>query len=180
MTVKGHGGFEAEGVAGAQAGGFEDGGIAVLLVLVIGEEFHGHAGGGVAENEFHAVFAGVAGANDCEGDHHHVALDFKVVAFEITGWIREEGIEHFDDFGALEGDHGGSEGFVFDFDVGWEVAFEVGEDLFAVGGVADHEPVAAVVIEAGDDDVVENAAGFIADEGVKALAFDAFGDVAGD
>ena len=53
---------------------------------------------------------------------------------------------------------------------------EPGEEFFAVGGVADHEPVFFV---AGDDDVVEDAAGGVADQGVHGLAGDAFGDVAG-
>ncbi len=164
VAVEGHAGFEAEGVACAEAGGFED----LVFTIAFEEVVDGEVGGGVPADDFRAIFAGVSGAEDGELDDHHVAHVFEVVAFDVGEGIGEDIVEELDGFWALNGDHGGFAGFVIEIYAVEADGVEVSEKFFTVGGVADHIPGAAAgvggFVDAGDDDVVEDAAGVVADE----------------
>ena len=105
-------------------------------------------------------------------------MDGEVVAAEVGDGFGEEVVEEADGLGALDGDHRGFEGLIFERKrclTPFLFGGEVGAEFFAVAGVADHEPV---VLAARDDDVVEEAAGFVADEGVHGLAVERPGEIA--
>lgn len=168
VAVEREAGFEAEGVAGAEAAGFE------IEVGLDGdgfflEEFDRHGDGGCGEDDLDAVFSGVSGAGDDDFHDHHV-FNGKAESLEFCEFFRDLGDE-VHDHRALDGDHGGLCGAVLELDLEIPVfddGLHMSGDLLAVGSVDDDEEV--VVVESHDDDIVEDTTGFITHEGVAALA----------
>lgn len=164
VAVEGVCHFEAEGVAGAEAAGGGSGG---------DEFFKSGDAEGCGGEEFVAVLASVAGAAEdfpgCEGGD---------VIARWEGFGGEEFGENGGGFGALDGEAGPLVGLVLEGDAGCEVFFHPCVILGDHGGVDDEE--VGVFGGAVGDEVVDDAAVLVEEEGVVALAGGEFFEVVGE
>ena len=178
VAVEGVAHFEAEGVAGTETAGesaFGLDGCDNALKPV------GRGGGG--HEEFEAVFAGVAGAAEPHEAFGGIAGDDGVF-LGVGGVWAEEGSEDGAAFGTLDGEAGAGGAEVGEFDEGFGVGLlgveggELGPVFGDAGGVDDEEE--CVWIGAIGDEVVDDAAVFVEEESVVALAGGEAGDVVGE
>ena len=178
VAVEGVAHFEAEGVAGAEAAGKSAFGLDGCDNAL---EPVGRGGGG--HEEFEAVFAGVAGAAEPHEAFGGIAGDDGVF-LGVGGVWAEEGSEDGAAFGTLDGEAGAGGAEVGEFDEGFGVGLlgveggELGPVFGDAGGVDDEEE--CVWIGAIGDEVVDDAAVFIEEEGVMALTGGEAGDVVGE
>lgn len=172
VAVERQASFEAEGVAGSEAGGEN------AVRLAGGEEVVPEGfGRSDGKDEFEAVFSGVAGACDPEIAAVPVGEEDAVAWGEVRK-VGQSGAKDRGGKGALEGKGGGFGRGVVEGDAGGEVALHpvvVGLDH---GGVDDEEK--GFRVGAIEEEVVEDTAGFKQEEGVLALAGGEFGDVVGE
>lgn len=173
VAVERKSGFEAEGIAGAEADGFEAEGRAALEQRA-GEGF-GELG---ADIKFEAILAGIAGA----GDEGAVTLDGdieKVETFEGGEVEVERGFGDLDSGGALEGELRPVGGGVADGAVkGDGVVANPLKILEDIGGIDDEEEVIGVALI--DDEVIDDAAILVAHQGVEGFAVVDTADIIGE
>ncbi|MCY1394715.1 hypothetical protein D9M68_459440 [compost metagenome] len=157
LAVEVHAGFQAQGVAGAEA----DGGDAGAHQFV--EEAGGLIGG---EHDFQAVFAGVTGTGD-----EPVAFGQALEGLQFVDQRRALGAHQLGHLGtgagALDGQHGQVGAFVDPHVEALAAGLHPGQVLVAGGGI-DHQAIAA----AGevDDQVVDHPAPLIEHGAVERLA----------
>jgi hypothetical protein len=169
VAVEGVADFEAEGVAGAEAGGLEVGG---------GEQGTPDGGGGLGgEVPFVAPFAGVAGAADQHGGAGPFGFEGVEVA-QVGEGLVVDGFDGGAAGGALDVDFGPGGGEVGELGLGGEVGLDPGGVGGAGGGVDDEQEAGFGEAVAGE--VVEDAAGFVEQVAVAALADAEGGDVLGE
>jgi hypothetical protein len=178
VAVEGVAHFEAEGVAGAEATGESafglDGCDRALKPVRRGDGGH---------EELEAVFSGVASAAEPHEAFGGVAGDDGVF-LGVGGVGAEEGGEDGAAFGALDGEAGAGGAEVGEFDEGGVCGsggVECGElsPVFVDAGGVDDEEEFAFAGAIGDE-VVDDAAVVIEEEGVVAVAGGEAGDVVGE
>lgn len=182
VSVEGVANFGAQGVARAEAGGFDAVGFAGLEDA-IPDGFDDFGGG----DEFETIFAGVAGAADpdvfavegCGGE----LIFFEFGRFGLADSGLNDGVNEAGDFRTLNGDGAGGIGNVFERCVliefaGGKFGFEPEDVGLDAGGVDDKKIF--VFADAIGVEVVDDAAFCVAHEGVLAGADGEFADVVGE
>ena len=164
--------FEAEGIARAEATGFDGEGQAFLEDGV--PSFDGDSGWA---EDFESVFARVTGS----GDVKRLIIDENGEDFVVSRGgvlVGEKGLEEGGGLGALDGEASEVIAVIFEGDRGIEVGEHPGEIFFDFRGI-DHEEE-AVFGDAVDDEIIDDATGGVEEESILALADEESVDIVGE